>query len=424
MIKKIRISNFKSFKDLEIGLGNFNVLIGANASGKSNFIQIFKFLKDIAKFGLDNALSEQGGIEYLRNINIGSSKNFSLEVVSNREYRRAVEKGKKLIGIETYEAIYKFAIKFRKKGKGFEIAEDKLTEKCNLVGLKKTRKGEIEEKEKLGSGEIITSNINGRVKVEPNLPKELSIYDDDLLPHFIIDEDDLSPLFIREKRLKPKTLLLKTPLVFLSNIFNYISIYDFDPKLPKRATTIIGKAELEEDGRNLAIVLKNIIENKEKERKLRNLVKDILPFVDTLDVEKFADKSLLFTLQESYTKKQALPASLISDGTINITALIIALYFETKLLTIIEEPERNIHPYLISKVTDMMKEASQRKQIIVTTHNPEIVKYAGIENILLISRNNDGFSTISRPYEKEEVRIFLQNEIGIEDLYAQNLLGA
>lgn len=37
-IKKIRISNFKSFTDLEIEFGKFNVLIGANASGKSNFI--------------------------------------------------------------------------------------------------------------------------------------------------------------------------------------------------------------------------------------------------------------------------------------------------------------------------------------------------------------------------------------------------
>ena len=43
-IKKIKISNFKSFKNLEIELGKFNVLIGANASGKSNFIQIFNTL--------------------------------------------------------------------------------------------------------------------------------------------------------------------------------------------------------------------------------------------------------------------------------------------------------------------------------------------------------------------------------------------
>jgi len=70
----------------------------------------------------------------------------------------------------------------------------------------------------------------------------------------------------------------------------------------------------------------------------------------------------------------------------------------------------------------MMKDASRKKQIIVTTHNPEIVKYAGLENILLISRNNEGFSVISKPIEKEQVKIFLQNELGIDDLYVQNLL--
>ena len=122
------------------------------------------------------------------------------------------------------------------------------------------------------------------------------------------------------------------------------------------------------------------------------------------------------------SKNKYLPASLISDGTINLTALIIALYFEKKQICIVEEPERNIHPYLISKVIDMMKDASQNKQIIISTHNPEIVKYAGLENILLVSRDKDGFSTITRPVEKDEIKIFLENEMGIEELYVQNLL--
>ena len=72
----------------------------------------------------------------------------------------------------------------------------------------------------------------------------------------------------------------------------------------------------------------------------------------------------------------------------------------------------------------MMKDASQtqEKQIVVTTHNPEFVKYAGLENILLVSRNEAGFSTVSRPADKEEVKTFLKNDIGIEELYIQNLL--
>ncbi|WP_443146893.1 AAA family ATPase [Petrotoga sp. 8T1HF07.NaAc.6.1] len=95
-----------------------------------------------------------------------------------------------------------------------------------------------------------------------------------------------------------------------------------------------------------------------------------------------------------------------------------------KLLTIIEEPERNIHPSLISGVVLMLKEASQKKQIIVTTHNPEMVRHTDLESILLISRDKEGFSNISRPVEKKEVKTFLKNEIGIEELYVQDLLEA
>lgn len=113
----------------------------------------------------------------------------------------------------------------------------------------------------------------------------------------------------------------------------------------------------------------------------------------------------------------------MSDGTINIIALVIALYFDKAALAIIEEPERNIHPHLISRVVEMMKEASQNKQIIVTTHNPEIVKYADLKDIILISRQDDGFSCVSRPADLETVKAFLENEIGIEELYVQNLLG-
>jgi len=414
VIKKIKVTNFKSFGNLEIELGNFNVLIGPNAAGKSNFVHIFEFLRDIVSSGLNNAVSMQGGVEYLRNINIGSSERLSINVVSTQEFGLFRRLRENLIGTKIYETIYEFALKFNKRGSGFRIAEDKLIQKCKFVRLDRPGK-KIKEKEILGDGEIIIFSTNGKVKIDLNIPERVPL-----------KKEDIFPPFLPEEKLPNRTLLLETSyflIRLLEGIFRDISIYDFDPKLPKKATPITGKAELEEDGSNLSIILKNITENKEKRRKLFNLVKDLLPFVENLDVEKFADKSLLFKLQETYFKNQYLPASLISDGTINITALIIALYFEKKPLVIIEEPERNIHPYLISKVVDMMKDASQKKQIIVTTHNPEIVKYAGLDNILLVSRDKNGFSKISRPIDKEEIRTFLEH-IGIEELYVQNLLRA
>lgn len=415
-IKKLRVKNFKSFKDLDIELGNFNVLIGANASGKSNFVQIFKFLRDIANSGLNNAISMQGGVEYLRNLNIGYSENLSIEVVSDQKFRLPGSRTKEgLIGTKIYETTYDFALKFKQKGTGFEVAKDNLTQKCKFVKLG-TQKKKIVEIKEIGDGEIIISRSpNGKINFSLSKPPE----------QIPIKENDIYPLFLLGEKIEPNRLLLELLYFFpVAEIFKEVLIYDFDPKLSKKATQITGKAELEEDGSNLSIILKNITEEKERRRKLFNLINDLLPFISNLDVEKFADKSLLFKLQEKYFKNQYLPASLISDGTINITALIIALYFEKKSLTIIEEPERNIHPYLISKVVDMMKDASQKKQIIVTTHNPEIVKYAGLDNILLVSRDEDGFSTISRPADKEEVKIFLQNQIGIEELFVQNLLGA
>jgi len=413
-IKRLRIQNFKSFKDQEVELGNFSVLIGANASGKSNFIQVFRFLRDIVDHGLENAVSMQGGTRYLRNLSIGARETLSIGFVSDEKVQFRCVAVEEPTGVRIQESDYEFALKFKTRGAGFEIAQDRLRRRFEFVKLK-AHKREYKEDRKLGQAEIILSNVRG--KIQPDL------ITCDSIP---ISKEEIIPRFWEEQRLPPKTLILSSffpPPPELGRVIRSISIYDFDPKLAKEPVKIIGKAELEENGSNLALILKNVLASKERRRKFANLMKDLLPFVDDLDTEKFADKSLLFKLRETYFAKEYLPASLISDGTINLTALILALYFEKKPLTIIEEPERNIHPYLISRVVQMMKEASQQKQIITSTHNPEVVKYADINDLLLVSRDREGFSTIRRPSEKEEVKTFLRNEIGIEDLYVQNLLG-
>ena len=429
-IKKIKVSNFKSFEEEEIELGKFNVLIGANASGKSNFIDVLQFLKDIVENDLDNAISMQGGVDYVRNINIGASKNLSveLEIDSKDKPVKSIgfekEENKKLIGISAHEFMYKFSIEFYKTKRGYKVAEERLVAKCDFVELELEKgKRKIKREEKIGEGEIILSRDKNRVKYDLK-PRDRQIKIDDIIPPFFSKKGILG------EKLSPRQLFIENPafpfpwLFKLSNFFSGISIYDFDPKSLKMPALITGKTELEPDGINLAIVLKNILETKKKAERISSLIKDLLPFIENITVEKMVDTSLLASFKEIYSEKKFFPAQLMSDGTINITALIITLYFEEKPLIIIEEPERNIHPHLISKVVDMMKDVSKRfeKQIIVTTHNPEMVKYAGIENILLVNRDEKGFSQISKPSEKEEVKIFLENEMGIEELYVQNLL--
>ncbi len=55
---------------------------------------------------------------------------------------------------------------------------------------------------------------------------------------------------------------------------------------------------------------------------------------------------------------------------------------------------------------------------------PEMVKYAGIENIYLVTRDSKGFSNIVKPENNNDVKEFIKNEMEITELYVQNLLGA
>jgi len=410
-IKTIRVKNFKSFRDVEVHLGDFNVLIGANASGKSNFIRIIEFLRDIQRYDLGNAISLQGGSEYLTNLNIGSGEGLYAEVLLSGF--DSLDMG--LVGtsddgstlhLTPHDARHGFSIAFLNAPPGFEIREERLTLNGQFVSTGFGRPART-----FGVGAVHFERRGGVTTACLEPPEGVSFAEYQMRG-------------LASERVTGQSFMLDQLLFNVERIIKDTATYDFDPKLPKKATPVTGKADLEEDGSNLAIVLKRIIQSEEGRRKLANLLRDLLPFVTDLDVENFADKSLLFSLTETYAKDKHLPASLVSDGTINITALIVALYFEKKAIAIIEEPERNVHPHLISRITAMMKDASRQKQIIVTTHNPEVIKSTDVSDVLLVSRDAEGFSTISRPAEKEEVKVFLQNEMGLEELFAQNLLHA
>ena len=148
----------------------------------------------------------------------------------------------------------------------------------------------------------------------------------------------------------------------------------------------------------------------------------MLPFAVEVGVEDFLGTSLLLKLREEYYEDSLL-ADLLSDGTVDVVALITALFFEDKDVVIIEEPERNLHPHLISGLMRLMEDASRNKQVIITTHSPEVVKHAGVENLLLIARDKEGFSTVSRPVEREAVKIFLEHNLGLDDVFVQELWG-
>jgi len=206
------------------------------------------------------------------------------------------------------------------------------------------------------------------------------------------------------------------------NLFSGVAIFDIDPRAIKRPHETAGIPRLEENGENLSLVLKQILADPERSRKLHNLLQYMLPFAKEVGVEQYLGVSLLLKLREEYYDDSLL-ADLLSDGTVDVVALIIALFFEDNDVVIIEEPERNLHPHLISGLMRLMEDASTNKQVIITTHSSEIVKHAGVENLLLISRDKDGFSAVSRPAEKQDVKVFLENDLGLDTVFVQELWG-
>lgn len=426
LIKQIRAKNYRSYKELDITLDRFNVMIGANASGKSNFICIFNFLKNLAEYGLDDAISLEGGIEFLRNVYLPMSNTTTIEVemeIEDEETIRFIPSKEKNIGISPTKYHYKLEIEATKDGKEYRIKEESIKLYCDFIEYKiNSKKKKVERMGFIDKGELTILRQNGDLKIDIK-SESSAISLDNLKDRFFFDEDDF------KEEMKPHQSLIKTrriPLIsfMIERALKGIYIYDINPKPLKNFSLISGKSELESDGSNLVLILKKLLNDKEKEEKLSEIIKDFLPFIQKITVDKLADKYICANIKEIFSKEKFLPASLMSDGTIKIIALIIILFFEKKPLIIIEEPEGNIHPFLISKVIEMMKDVSSRlnKQIIITTHNSEVVKYSGIDHLFLVHRCEKGFSEITKPIKNEDVRIFLENDMGLDELFIQKLL--
>jgi predicted ATPase len=69
IVTRLVLKNWRNFSSVDVALGDRVFLVGPNAAGKSNFLEVFRFLRDIAKSeggGLQNAIAEAGGLKKIR----------------------------------------------------------------------------------------------------------------------------------------------------------------------------------------------------------------------------------------------------------------------------------------------------------------------------------------------------------------------
>lgn len=403
MIERLRLRNFRSFKDVEIELRPLNIVVGANASGKTNLVQAFRFLRDLAQHGLENAVSLQGGVEYLTNLN-SQERELEILTIFNPQFVIRPSKESGLPSTRVAKVFYHVCIKAVMKTRSAKIVREKLV---------------IHFRTSPSQAQQSTFTLNReytRVRIETTGDNELF---STVLPKR------------RHFQLEPTIALIQSPLglfPFLPPSFFewYASIYDFLPKLAKRAIPISSEFSLSEDGQNLPLILQQILRDRKQRDRLIKLVQLVLPYLKQIQVSTPFGQHVSLQVQETFFNGRNLPAALLSDGTVEVVALIVALFFSHPKgrLLIFEEPDRNLHPAVLGAVIELLRDASEMNQILITTHNPELVRRAHLDELILVERDREGNSIIKRPAEMPAVKIFLEEQLGLDYLFVQNLLGA
>jgi predicted ATPase len=388
------------------------VIIGANGAGKSNFILVFKLIKDILADSLKKAFENLGGPDYVKNIFMVENKDlislkYTMQIVSELTVEKPI--AGKNIKLTVKELENSIKIKVGANDCGFEVLQDELKIKYEY----------FENKVKIGASELFAKRDGDKIALN--------------LENYDSFDYELERVF-------PNSIIInKNPLTCDELIIHKVFAKLLDIELSKTTIPLISIYEFEQDlltsikanNYNLAdkeskdmfmTLLNSTLNNEDKKRQFFNYLNYVLPDIDDVSIDPKEKKFKNFMVKERYNKRY-IPANFLSDGTVFLIVIILALYFDDKYLTIFDEPERRIHPHIISKVIDMMKDVSRNKQIILSTHNTEIVKYSGLESIILVDRDDDGYSSISRPSKREEINVFLENEIGLDELFVQNLLG-
>src|SRR5262249_15489795 len=158
----------------------------------------------------------------------------------------------------------------------------------------------------------------------------------------------------------------------VSRGFDRIRIYrefntDFDSPVRLGISTAAPKERLEDDGRNLAVVLQEL-DYLQLLHRIESSLKQFYDRFQNIKIRPDAGRALLTVREEGLT--HPLPAARLSDGTLKFICLMTALIDpEPPPLICIEEPEVGLHPDAVRLVGEALQRASERTQLIVTTHS-------------------------------------------------------
>ncbi len=174
------------------------------------------------------------------------------------------------------------------------------------------------------------------------------------------------------------------------------------------------------DNSNLALIL-NQIEHAGDTR-VNELLKDFFPRFERLSTRISAGTAQLYMHESGF--RAPIPATRLSDGTLRFVALLAALHSPSPPpLLCIEEPELGLHPDAVALLGDVLVDASNRMQLVVTTHSDALVSALTNQADAIIACERPGAGTTLRRVDPAKVASWLQ-DYRLGDVWRMGELGA
>ncbi|MBW2016904.1 MAG: AAA family ATPase [Deltaproteobacteria bacterium] len=358
LIKKIKLSNILSFGEHcgEIALRSLNVLIGPNGSGKSNLIEVVSLLQSAPR-ELAVPVRKGGGIRDWLWKGAEETPVAEIEVlVSNPP---------------TGSKNLRYTLSFTEAGQRFELVDERL------------------ENESLDPGETEPYFFYRYQRGQPviNVKEE----------HRSLQREDVDPQqSILAQRKDPDQY---PELTWLGEQFGRIKIYrewTFGRKAELRLPQAVDAPNdfLSEDCLNLGLVLNQLRRKPAVKKEILKYLAEFYEGIEDFDISVEGGTVQLFLQEGNYT----IPATRLSDGTIRyICLLAILCHSSPPPLVCIEEPELGIHTDIIPLLGTLLKEASKRTQLIVTTHSDVLVdELTEIPESILVCEKEKGCTSMKR----------------------------
>ena len=400
-ITKVWAKNFRSIANAEFELGPLTVLVGPNASGKSNLMDILGFLGDVARLGLETATTRRGGIDSIGRKS-SSGRVLGPEIGCQYEFPwgtlnytiALTRRGKGEYGVKRESAKLEPADSDLRR-REFAFTNGKLT-KPNLNKIsKQIESNRAEDDQRIDSivdivNQLIEDSDRKDVQLMPAEPSTLISF--------------LSYLLMRSRtKEEESTFQLQRSLSAARDDLGQIGLYHIFPNSLRDPQKVADSHPLATGGENLASTLREMIQT--KSRFLPDL-KDSLTFaVPGVRDIRVSHAGSYYVVELNHQSNGGTDAgswfdlSHESDGTVRLLALLTALFQDPAPSLIgLEEPELAIHPGAMAVLSDTMREAALRGQVLVATHSPDLIERLPIESIRAVT-TKDGSTKVGKVAE-------------------------